>query len=76
MKINESVLKKELKNATDLEDEKILKTALEWLEAKNKALKMKNKAHEELELKRSTNTKSLKSMKLKISSSKTNGLTA
>ncbi len=51
MKINESVLKKELKNATDLEDEKILKTALEWLEAKNKALKMKNKAYEELELK-------------------------
>ncbi|MGN8503987.1 type I restriction-modification system subunit M [Helicobacter pylori] len=51
LKINESVLKKELKNATDLEDKKILKTALEWLEAKNKALKMKNKAHEELELK-------------------------
>ncbi len=51
LKINESVLKKELKNATDLEDEKILKTALERLEAKNKALKMKNKAHEELELK-------------------------
>lgn len=51
MKINESVLKKELKNATDLEDKKILKTALELLEAKNKALKMKNKAHEELELK-------------------------
>lgn len=51
LKINESVLKKELKNATDLEDEKILKTALELLEAKNKALKMKNKAHEDLELK-------------------------
>ncbi|NHB38267.1 type I restriction-modification system subunit M [Helicobacter pylori] len=51
LKINESVLKKELKNATDLEDEQILKTALEWLEAKNKALKMKNKAYEELELK-------------------------
>ncbi|GAA9623181.1 type I restriction-modification system subunit M [Helicobacter pylori] len=51
LKINESVLKKELKNATDLEDEQILKTALELLEAKNKALKMKNKAHEELELK-------------------------
>ncbi len=51
LKINESVLKKELKNATDLEDKEILKTALEWLEAKNKALKMKNKAHEELELK-------------------------
>ncbi|MFP6184698.1 type I restriction-modification system subunit M [Helicobacter pylori] len=51
LKINESVLKKELKNATDPEDKKILKTALEWLEAKNKALKMKNKAHEELELK-------------------------
>ncbi|MGN8406099.1 type I restriction-modification system subunit M [Helicobacter pylori] len=51
LKINESVLKKELKNATDLEDEKTLKTALEWLEAKNKALKMKNKAYEELELK-------------------------
>ncbi|GAA7674398.1 type I restriction-modification system subunit M [Helicobacter pylori] len=51
LKINESVLKKELKNATDLEDKKILKTALELLEAKNKALKMKNKAHEDLELK-------------------------
>ncbi|GAA7809047.1 type I restriction-modification system subunit M [Helicobacter pylori] len=51
LKINESVLKKELKNATDLEDEEILKTALELLEAKNKALKMKNKAYEELELK-------------------------
>lgn len=51
LKINESVLKKELKNATDSEDEKILKTALELLEAKNKALKMKNKAYEELELK-------------------------
>ncbi|EQD98010.1 type I restriction endonuclease subunit M [Helicobacter pylori PZ5024] len=51
LKINESVLKKELKNATDLEDKEILKTALEWLEAKNKALKMKNKAYEELELK-------------------------
>ncbi|NGP15782.1 type I restriction-modification system subunit M [Helicobacter pylori] len=51
LKINESVLKKELKNATDSEDKQILKTALEWLEAKNKALKMKNKAHEELELK-------------------------
>lgn len=51
LKINESVLKKELKNATDPEDEKILKTALVLLEAKNKVLKMKNKAHEELELK-------------------------
>ncbi|GAA7970679.1 type I restriction-modification system subunit M [Helicobacter pylori] len=51
LKINESVLKKELKNATDLEDKEILKTALELLEAKNKALKMKNKAHEKLELK-------------------------
>ncbi len=51
LKINESVLKKELKNATDSEDKQILKTALELLEAKNKALKMKNKAHEELELK-------------------------
>ncbi len=51
LKINESVLKKELKNATDLEDKQILKTALEWLEAKNKALKSKNKAYEELELK-------------------------
>ncbi|GAA7070110.1 type I restriction-modification system subunit M [Helicobacter pylori] len=50
-KINESVLKKELKNATDSEDEQILKTALELLEAKNKVLKMKNKAYEELELK-------------------------
>ncbi len=51
LKINESVLKKELKNATDLEEEEILKTALALLEAKNKALKMKNKACEELELK-------------------------
>ncbi|GAA9863711.1 type I restriction-modification system subunit M [Helicobacter pylori] len=51
LKINESVLKKELKNATDSEDKEILKTALEWLEAKNKVLKMKNKAHGELELK-------------------------
>ncbi|ABF85531.1 type I restriction enzyme M protein [Helicobacter pylori HPAG1] len=51
LKINESVLKKELKNATDSEDKKILKTALELLEAKNKALKIKNKAYEELELK-------------------------
>lgn len=51
LKINESVLKKELKNATDSEDKKIIKTALELLEAKNKALKMKNKAYEELELK-------------------------
>ncbi|GAA8930397.1 type I restriction-modification system subunit M [Helicobacter pylori] len=50
-KINESVLKKELKNATDLEDKEILKTALELLEAKNMALKTKNKAYEELELK-------------------------
>ncbi|PDW60740.1 type I restriction-modification system subunit M [Helicobacter pylori] len=51
LKINESVLKKELKNTTDLEDKQILKTSLERLEAKNKALKMKNKAYEELELK-------------------------
>ncbi|MGL2462984.1 type I restriction-modification system subunit M [Helicobacter pylori] len=51
LKINESVLKKELKNATDPEDKQILKTALALLEAKNKALKMKNKAYEELELK-------------------------
>ncbi len=51
LKINESVLKKELKNATNSEDKETLKTALEWLEAKNKALKMKNKAYEELELK-------------------------
>ncbi|MGL2544399.1 type I restriction-modification system subunit M [Helicobacter pylori] len=51
LKINESVLKKELKNATDPEDKETLKTALEWLEAKNKVLKMKNKACEELELK-------------------------
>ncbi|RVY20536.1 type I restriction-modification system subunit M [Helicobacter pylori] len=60
LKINESVLKKELKNATDLEDKKILKTALEWLEAKNKALKMKNKAYEELELKAFHQYKNLK----------------
>ncbi len=59
-KINESVLKKELKNATDLEDKKILKTALELLEAKNKALKMKNKAHEALELKAFHQYKNLK----------------
>ncbi len=60
LKINESVLKKELKNATDPEDKQILKTALEWLEAKNKALKMKNKAHEELELKAFHQYKNLK----------------
>ncbi|WP_120826178.1 type I restriction-modification system subunit M [Helicobacter pylori] len=60
LKINESVLKKELKNATDLEDKQILKTALEYLEAKNKALKMKNKAHEELELKAFHQYKNLK----------------
>ncbi len=60
LKINESVLKKELKNATDLEDQKILKTALELLEAKNKALKMKNKAYEELELKAFHQYKNLK----------------
>ncbi|GAA8416842.1 hypothetical protein HpNP5_07560 [Helicobacter pylori] len=60
MKINESVLKKELKNATDLEDKEILKTALELLEAKNKALKMKNKAYEELELKAFRQYKNLK----------------
>ncbi len=61
LKINESVLKKELKNATDdSEDEKILKTALELLETKNKALKMKNKAHEELELKAFHQYKNLK----------------
>lgn len=51
LKINESVLKKELKNATNPEDKETLKTALELLEAKNKVLKMKNKAYEELELK-------------------------
>lgn len=60
LKINESVLKKELKNATDLEDKEILKTALELLEAKNKALKMKNKAYEELELKAFHQYKNLK----------------
>ncbi|MGL2842781.1 type I restriction-modification system subunit M [Helicobacter pylori] len=60
LKINESVLKKELKNATDPEDKEILKTALELLEAKNKALKMKNKAHEELELKAFHQYKNLK----------------
>ncbi len=60
LKINESVLKKELKNATDLEDKQILKTALELLEAKNKALKMKNKAYEELELKAFHQYKNLK----------------
>ncbi len=65
LKINESVLKKELKNATDLEDKKILKTALEFLEAKNKALKMKNKAHEELELKAFHQYKNLKINEIK-----------
>ncbi|MCQ2865820.1 type I restriction-modification system subunit M [Helicobacter pylori] len=60
LKINESVLKKELKNATDPEDKEILKTALEWLEAKNKALKMKNKAYEKLELKAFHQYKNLK----------------
>ncbi|GAA7757544.1 hypothetical protein HpBT0162_01180 [Helicobacter pylori] len=65
LKINESVLKKELKNATDLEDEKTLKTALELLEAKNKALKMKNKAYEELELKAFHQYKNLKLNEIK-----------
>ncbi|MGL2826166.1 type I restriction-modification system subunit M [Helicobacter pylori] len=65
LKINESVLKKELKNATDLEDKKILKTALELLEAKNKALKMKNKAHEDLELKAFHQYKNLKLNEIK-----------
>lgn len=51
LKINESVLKKELKNVIDLEDKEILKIVLELLEVKNKALKMKNKVYEELELK-------------------------
>ncbi|MGN8392185.1 type I restriction-modification system subunit M [Helicobacter pylori] len=60
LKINESVLKKELKNATDPKDKKTLKTALALLEAKNKALKMKNKAHEELELKAFHQYKNLK----------------
>ncbi|EQL57260.1 type I restriction endonuclease subunit M [Helicobacter pylori FD535] len=65
LKINESALKKELKNATDSEDKKILKTALELLEAKNKALKMKNKAHEELELKAFHQYKNLKLNEIK-----------
>ncbi|GAA8409845.1 type I restriction-modification system subunit M [Helicobacter pylori] len=65
LKINESVLKKELKNTTDSEDKKILKTALELLEAKNKALKMKNKAHEELELKAFHQYKNLKLSEIK-----------
>ncbi|BAW74236.1 type I restriction enzyme M protein [Helicobacter pylori] len=65
LKINESVLKKELKNATDLEDKEILKTALELLEAKNKALKMKNKAHEDLELKAFHQYKNLKLSEIK-----------
>ncbi|GAA7819300.1 hypothetical protein HpMS150_00940 [Helicobacter pylori] len=75
-KINESVLKKELKNATDSEDKENLKTALELLEAKNKALKMKNKAYEELELKAFHQYKNLKLNEIKVSSSKTNGLRA
>ncbi|WQV50154.1 type I restriction-modification system subunit M [Helicobacter pylori] len=66
LKINESVLKKELKNATDLEDKQILKTALEWLEAKNKALKMKNKAYEELELKAFHQYKNLEINEIKV----------
>ncbi|PDW99264.1 type I restriction-modification system subunit M [Helicobacter pylori] len=66
LKINESVLKKELKNATDLEDKQILKTALEWLEAKNKALKMKNKAYEELELKAFHQYKNLELSEIKV----------
>ncbi|MGL2684852.1 N-6 DNA methylase [Helicobacter pylori] len=66
LKINESVLKKELKNATDLEDKQILKTALEWLEAKNKALKMKNKAYEELELKAFHQYKNLELGEIKV----------
>ncbi|GAA8352056.1 type I restriction-modification system subunit M [Helicobacter pylori] len=65
LKINESVLKKELKNATDSEDKEILKTALELLEAKNKALKMKNKAYEELELKAFHQYKNLKLNEIK-----------
>ncbi len=65
LKINESVLKKELKNATDPEDKKILKTALALLEAKNKALKMKNKAYEELELKAFHQYKNLKLNEIK-----------
>ncbi|WQU89450.1 type I restriction-modification system subunit M [Helicobacter pylori] len=65
LKINESVLKKKLKNATDLEDKETLKTALEWLEAKNKALKMKNKAYEELELKAFHQYKNLKINEIK-----------
>ncbi len=64
-KVNESVLKKELKNATDSEDKEILKTALELLEAKNKALKMKNKACEELELKAFHQYKNLELGKIK-----------
>ncbi|GAA7634101.1 type I restriction-modification system subunit M [Helicobacter pylori] len=64
-KINESVLKKELKNATDSEDKQILKTALELLEAKNKVLKMKNKAHEKLELKAFHQYKNLKLNEIK-----------
>ncbi|GAA7116360.1 hypothetical protein HpBGD34_00920 [Helicobacter pylori] len=64
-KINESVLKKELKNATDSEDKENLKTALELLEAKNKALKMKNKAYEELELKAFHQYKNLKLNEIK-----------
>ncbi len=60
LKINESVLKKELKNAADLEDKEILKTALKLLEAKNMALKTKNKAYEELELKAFHQYKNLK----------------
>ncbi|GAA7431766.1 hypothetical protein ckin106_07850 [Helicobacter pylori] len=65
LKINESVLKKELKNATDPEDKETLKTALERLEAKNKALKMKNKAYEELELKAFHQYKNLKINEIK-----------
>ncbi len=65
LKINESVLKKELKNATDPEDEQILKTALELLEAKNKTQKAKNKADEALELKAFHQYKKLETEEIK-----------
>ncbi|WP_033618204.1 type I restriction-modification system subunit M [Helicobacter pylori] len=65
LKVNESVLKKELKNATDPEDEQILKTALELLEAKNKTQKAKNKADEALELKAFHQYKKLETEEIK-----------
>ncbi|AFI05840.1 type I restriction-modification system subunit M [Helicobacter cetorum] len=51
LKINESTLKKEVKNTADPEDKNILETCLKLLESKNKALKARNSAYDKLELK-------------------------